>query len=810
MVFFGAICSFLNMTNIKQRIYSVLLAIGFICSLSVNVLAISPADLIKQGQYHYEQGQFTAALSSWQQSEVAYRQVANPVGAAGSRSNQSQALIALGLYRRACKVLVNVAETNESICAAGLPERLGVQQSNLPVLLKVQILNNLGEVLRLMGNLPAAQVTFAQAWAVGKPLASKAETLLGIANTLRDLGNRDRGRTNKLLAPTGANQVCPTSSVPESAAHLYYQQAIACYQAASTLTAQLNQLSLQVDISRWLRQHHQPIADSWQFQDVALIAQIKPQLTPAAMTYEGINQRINFARSLGLTNPSQWSVAQEMLQGAMAAAKGMQNSAAAVNVLGNLGWVKEQAGKWPEALASTKQVLKMVGNDDDHLYQWEWQLGRILRQQPQPDLVGSIAAYQRAVRALERTRRNLRVINADAQFSLRDNVEPLYREFVDLSLRSARPNLPQVIAQVDALQLAELENFLQCQLSTNRSVNEFAEDSRAVVFYPIILADRLELILRLPGNRFERVVVQVGQEELETMVQRLRNNLTQPQFGWDEAVAGQLYDWLIRPAQKYLGNRINNLVFVMDGVLQNVPMGALYDRQSQKYLIDQYPVAVTPGLEILGARRTRSDSSDVLIGGLTTKSALMVGGKRVAGFEPLQYAAAEVQEVKRLFPRSTELVGSNFTVANIRRLLGAKSYSIIHLATHGTFSSDPRQTYIAMDGGESIDLDSLQGMLRQRGGVDLMVLSACETATGDRRASLGLAGVALKSGAASTLASLWSVDDEATAELMRGFYGAWNGGMSKAQALQVAQQGVRRDHPHPYYWAAFMLVGNWL
>jgi CHAT domain-containing protein len=780
--------------------------------------ASTPVDLTQQGAAAYNRGDFSTAYSLWQQSEVAYRQATNPVGVAGSRSNQSQALIALGLYRRACKTLVDTVQTNESICVAGLPEQFGFRRSNLPAALQVQMLSNLGEVLRLVGNLPAAQMTLAQAWEVAKPLPSqtKTEILLGIANTLRDLGNRDRSRTNKLGSPQVSELVCPTQPISEQAAHSYYQQAIACYRAAGGLTAQLNQLNLQIDISRWLRQQ-QPTVDNWQFQDATLIAQIKPQLNQPALTNEGLNQRINFARSLGLADKSQWSVAQEILQTTITSARSMGNQSALVNAIGSLGWLQEQAGQWPSALDLTKQALGMVGNNDDHVYQWEWQLARILRDQSPPDLVGARVAYGRAVAALEKTRSNLRVINADAQFSLRDSVEPLYREAVDLNLQSVQPNLPQVIAQVNALQLAELENFLRCQLSTasrngseKELINELAEDSGAVVFYPIILADRLELILRLPGNGYERVVVPVGRVQLEDMVQKFRDNLTQPQFGWDEAVAGQLYDWLIRPAQKYLGSGTKNLVFVMDGVLQNVPVAALYDRQRQQYAIDQYPLAVTPGLKILGARRSGGSRAEVLIGGLTSKSAVVAAGRRIAGYEPLQYAAAEVQGLKKLFPRSTELVGENFTVANIRRSLGAKAYSVIHLATHGTFSSDPRQTFIVTEGGGSINLDSLEEMLRQRGEIDLMVLSACETAAGDRRASLGLAGVALKSGAASTLASLWSVDDEATAELMQGFYGAWNEGMSKGQALRVAQQGVRKDHPHPYYWAAFMLVGNWL
>jgi CHAT domain-containing protein/tetratricopeptide (TPR) repeat protein len=815
-VFLGALHTFLRIPGLKRRIYCGLLTISLLCSFTIQVQASSPADLIQQGQSYYEQGQFPAALHSWQQAEVAYRQTSNMAGITGSRSNQAQALIALGRYRRACKALVTAAQTTENICTTGIPQQFGIRQTNLPLALQAQVLNNLGEVLRLVGNLPGAQTTLIQAWQVAKTLnpVAQAEVLLSIGNNLRDLGNRDRDRTNRLPTPSSTVVDCPTQVVIDPTENSYYQQSITCYQAAHSLKAQLNQLSLQVEVSRWLQKHPQSVTLTG-FNHSAqntLIEQIKPQLTPVAKTIEGLNQRINFAHNLVLADHPQRSVAESMLKSVITTAHLLKNSATIINGTGTLGWLYEQDGQWQNALQFTQQTLALVNANDDHLYQWEWQLGRILRQQRSP--TAARAAYQRAVAALEKTRGDLRAINADAQFSLRDSVEPLYRELVDLSLKSNQPDLSEVIAKIDDLQLAELENFLQCQLSATRSVNDFAEDSGAVVFYPIILADRLELILRLPGNRFERVVVPVTQVQLENTVKELRHNLTNPQFGWKLSLAGNLYDWLIRPAHKYLNTNTKNLVFVLDGALQNVPMSALYDRQRREYAIDQYPLAVTPGLKILGAKNSGTgrlrQQADMLVGGLTTVSGKSTNSKRTLNYAALQYAGVEVQGIKKLFPKATELVGRNFTVENIRRLLGERTYGIIHLATHGNFSSDPSQTFIVTDGGGSINLDSLQEMLRQRGGVDLMVLSACETAAGDRRASLGLAGVALKSGAASTLASLWSVDDGATAELMQGFYGAWQGGMSKAQALRVAQQQVRRDHPHPYYWAAFMLVGNWL
>jgi CHAT domain-containing protein len=185
----------------------------------------------------------------------------------------------------------------------------------------------------------------------------------------------------------------------------------------------------------------------------------------------------------------------------------------------------------------------------------------------------------------------------------------------------------------------------------------------------------------------------------------------------------------------------------------------------------------------------------MLIGGLTGNAIGSSNGKRGEIYEPLAFAAVTL------------------TKTNLRQTLAGGSYSLAHLATYGRFGSDPRQTFIVTASGTAIDLDSLRSILKQHlSEIDLLVLSACETATGDRRAALGLAGTAIRSGAGSTLASMWSVDDRATAKLMQNFYGSLTqpDGVSKAHALRVAQRATRQQYSHPYYWAPFVLVGNWL
>ncbi|MGA9380519.1 MAG: CHAT domain-containing protein, partial [Phormidium sp.] len=150
----------------------------------------------------------------------------------------------------------------------------------------------------------------------------------------------------------------------------------------------------------------------------------------------------------------------------------------------------------------------------------------------------------------------------------------------------------------------------------------------------------------------------------------------------------------------------------------------------------------------------------------------------------------------------------------------SNNFNVIHLATHGQFSSNPEQTFI-LTWENPINVRNLDNLLRfinpnTDKNIELLVLSACETATGDKRAALGLAGVAVKAGARSTLATLWQVKDESTAALMTEFYQQLknNPQITKAEALRLAQKKLwdnqKKDWQPPYFWAAYVLIGNWL
>jgi CHAT domain-containing protein len=175
----------------------------------------------------------------------------------------------------------------------------------------------------------------------------------------------------------------------------------------------------------------------------------------------------------------------------------------------------------------------------------------------------------------------------------------------------------------------------------------------------------------------------------------------------------------------------------------------------------------------------------------------------------------ELKNIQSQVLSSKELLNQDFTENNLRKNLVNSSFPIIHLATHGQFSSRVSDTFlITWDG--MLNLDSLTQLIQSRGQdkmLELLILSACQTAVGDSRAALGLAGMSVRAGARSTMASLWSIDDAATSLFMTEFYKRLASGKpEKAEALRQSQIVLltQTKYKHPYYWAPFVLLGNWL
>ena len=229
-------------------------------------------------------------------------------------------------------------------------------------------------------------------------------------------------------------------------------------------------------------------------------------------------------------------------------------------------------------------------------------------------------------------------------------------------------------------------------------------------------------------------------------------------------------------------------------------MSVLHD--GEKYLIEQYDLALTPGLQLLASASDLAEFN-TLTGGLTEAR---------QGFPPLPAVRQELEQIEELV-RTQTLIDDRFTRSDFQTQIDREPFSNIHLATHGQFSSQAEDTFL-LTWEDKINVKDLDNLLQQDGNnaIELLVLSACETASGDNRAALGMAGVAVRSGARTTVATLWTVRDDSTAILMSEFYRRLvQSDLTKAEALRQAQLALLNNpqYNHPYYWSPFVLIGNW-
>ncbi|MBD2020728.1 CHAT domain-containing protein, partial [Leptolyngbya sp. FACHB-36] len=461
----------------------------------------------------------------------------------------------------------------------------------------------------------------------------------------------------------------------------------------------------------------------------------------------------------------------------------------------------------------------------DIAYQWQWQLGRLLAVQgdsrasvktvvpvSRQPYGSAIAAYTDAFNTLQSLRSDLVAINPDVQFSFRESVEPLYRQFVELLLRSApgsepsQNNLKQARQVIESLQLAELDNFFREACLDARPVQVDQIDTQAAIVYPIILPNQFAVILSLPNQPLSYYQTALSQAETERILAQMQQSLRETAFPEERLpIARQVYDLLVRPLEaKLTASEVKTLVFVLDGSLRNLPMAALHD--GQRYLVETYRVALAPGLQLLQPQPLKRQPLTGLLGGLSQSR---------QGFPALPNVELEVSQIKSTLPTQV-LLDQTFTNTTFQSKIDTTSFPIVHLATHGQFSSNVDETFV-LTWDDRITVKQLDQLLQTREGnqrpIELLVLSACETAAGDQRAALGMAGFAVRSGARSTLATLWSVNDRSTALLMVEFYRAIEkAGVTKAEALRRAQLALLKqpEYENPYYWAPFVLLGNWL
>jgi len=478
--------------------------------------------------------------------------------------------------------------------------------------------------------------------------------------------------------------------------------------------------------------------------------------------------------------------------------------------LGYQGTVFEQQGDYERALEFTNKAAAAAQHAlaMESLYLWEWQAGRLHHLQHRDDL--ALSAFQRAVDNLQQIR--------DSQTfeqSFSREVSPLYSGLADLLLTKAASEqdsgqkqrlLDKARFTLEKLKTAELQDYFQ-----DRCVVRFKEKSQGLeqvlqqtaVVYPILLPDRTEIIVSF-NDGLKQYIVPIGSERMNAEIHDFRKKLEKRSTFSYLKPAKQLYSWLLAPLLSDLeAHRVDTLVVVPDGALRTIPFSALYD--GQHYAVERFAFATTPGLSLTDPKKLPFEGMTILLNGLT---------EAVQGFSSLPNVEHELETIQK------ELGGElfknqQFQIDDLTAEMTKNPYRIVHIASHGQFDKDPQKTFLLTYNGRAT-MDVLEKMLGKNkykdNPLELLTLSACQTAAGDDRAALGMAGVAIKAGVRSALASLWFINDQSSSDLVAYFYAHLKNNRSKAQALRMAQLELRKDarYRHATYWGPFLLIGNWM
>ena len=760
------------------------LVVGLLFSVIVNfwnpLLAaeVSPADRqSNMGLESFQRGDFEQAASSWTEASQLYEREGEIRRQCEMLIYLSQANQALGRYKEAGKnldlalglarkagdqiQLASVLGALGNLYIATGPEETALKHLNEGLRISREVNNQdlSASILNNLGNLLTAQKKYAEAAAAYEESASLAKS-----------------RNNGLLT-TRALINAATASIQNK----QYKEAKA-------------RLDNALDQIRPLEASHDKASG----------------LITIGLAYDELRSR------LPDSSDSLLLLAHQTFSEAGTISDSIGDRRASSYAWGHLGRLYEDERRYQEALQLTRRATFAAQqvNAPESLYRWEWQTGRLLRKLGSID--DAIGAYRRAVRTLQSIRPELSVSYGAPQTSFREEMGPVYFELVDLllqrgqSLQDPKQVAPYLIEARDTVELfkvAELRDYFRddCVDTALSKVTKLdVVGNTTAIIYPILLADRTELLVGLPTG-LKQVSVPVGTETLTKEVREFRRKLEKRTTREYLPHAQKLYDWLIRPIEPDLAAfPIDTLIFVPDGALRTIPMAALND--GKQFVIAKYAVGITPSLNLTDPRPIKREDMKVLAVGVT---------EAVQGFPALPNVSEELHELQTLLG-SKNLVDREFLASNFEKALKEEQFSIVHVASHGEFGNDVDKTFLlTFDDKLSLDrLNQMVGVFRFRDDpLELLTLSACDTAAGDDRAALGLAGMAIKAGARSALATLWNINDEAAVDLVVDFYRELkDSSVSRAVALQRAQLKLINNprYEHPGFWSPFLMINNWL
>ncbi|CAN1208817.1 hypothetical protein TUMEXPCC7403_01250 [Tumidithrix helvetica PCC 7403] len=563
--------------------------------------------------------------------------------------------------------------------------------------------------------------------------------------------------------------------------------------------------------------------------------------------------------NLGLAYSSleQYHKAIDFYQQSLAIFKQIDNRYGEGMSLNNLGNEYVRLGQHQKAIDFYQQslaIFKQTGNRHGEGFSLN-NLGYLFAFQNQSEL--AILYYKQSVNVHESIRKDIRKLDKSEQKSYLETVSGSYKRLIELLLKQGR--VIEALQVLDLLKVQELDDYLKnikgndrtsqgirllepekamsSQLSAisyekipelnQKLANQIQQLPKSEIdkppdylqqfpqgtalLYPLILSDRIEIILFAANTPAIHRSVNIKKDDLEKLVTDFKNGLVEgrkdPSDDGFLEPAKKLYDILIKPVEADLKNaKTTTILYAPDGKLRYVPLTALYD--GKQFLIENYAVNNLIAYILTDFTPKVSKQPSVLAGAFGGKK-----GEKLFGQNALPASLVEVSEIGKSIENSKALTETNFSRQATEGQL--PNYNILHLATHAEFKSgDPDNSFILFGNGDTLRLRGISELKMPN--IDLIVLSACETAvvkSGSGVEILGFGYQIQKAGAKSAIASLWSVSDAGTQKLMQAFYGyVKQGDRSKASALRQAQIDLIRgkQFSHPYYWSPFILIGNGL
>ena len=811
-------------------------------SQDVRPLAIVSENLARAYQ---QMGRTSEEIGYWDDAIATVQTLGDAQKLGRLLTEQAQAHSRLGQHRRAIALLCGTAP-NAGDCKTGSALQLAQEQDD--ALGEITALGSLGEAYRSSGQTGVAITYLEQGYTISQEQDNQSLQ----ASLLNSLGNTSTNiaLVNYRRADEAAARNASDKDVLRAKAEASNRQAIDYFQKSYDLAVAQQIPTTQLYALLNLIPAHEraanPVAAQ---QDYGLALTMLQQLPNsktkafAAIKLADFLDPLDVRQSplsLSTTPPASINQARTLLEEALAIGEAINNPRITSFALGKLGSLDERSGNYAAALKKTQQARLAADQDraaQDSLYLWEWQLGRIYK--AQGNVRDASQAYGQAVALLEQIRNDILSANRDLQFDFRDTVEPIYRQYADLNLatvpkqvaltptaeKQAFNDLETVLTTLDSLKVAELQSYFanDCVIVPAQTrADEVGQSTATGVFSTALSADGVTVILSLPDGSRKVVRVPEAQFNIETKINDFRKSL---EFGsrdyrFNKQSAIQLYQLLIQPFENDLAG-VKTLVFVNDGLLRSVPMAALHD--GQQFLIEKYAVATTPSLTLTTPEKVERTKLSALLMGVSEQPELSQG----RSFGALPAVERELDLLSKQFPDSKTLRNEAFSIEALQTSLSEKDYRILHMATHGTFGFAPEDNYLvagAKDSSgtynETLTISQLDELIRNvndptREPIELLTLTACETAIGGNRSTLGLAGVAVRAGVRSAIATLWPVSDESTPDIIDSFYTKLQDQtLTKAEALQQAQIAMLQSdditRQHPYRWAPFILIGNWL